>query len=263
MHKVILESRSGEGDLVGDLLRNFGAMIPLSVIAFPYALLGWPLLAAQRRRKHPARTAVLTSAIDVTILLVIGLVLCLVFMPVAGARTSMLQLMPGTDIRAAFSDDGSFWQVGGNLLMLSPLGALLPLRTPSVRSLVRITVAALIVSILVEGVQYLIHAGRVTATDDVLLNTLGATVGATVTKKWWPSLRILPTPLPIPTQRRRLAICEPAPRTRAPLANLAPPHQRPQRQLACPQLSVPLPQLRDYASYAASRQQYEGPSERL
>jgi hypothetical protein len=151
---------------------------------------------------------VITSAIDVTIVLVIGLVLCLVFMPVTGARTSALQLMPGTDIRAAFGDDGSFWQVGGNLLMLSPLGALLPLRTPSMRSLFRITLAALIVSMLVEGVQYLIHAGRVTATDDVLLNTLGATVGATATRKWWPTLQILPTPLPIPTQQRRLHVCE-------------------------------------------------------
>lgn len=150
----------------------------------------------------------MTAAIDVTILLVASLVLCLVFMPVAGARTSVLHLVPGTDIRTAFSDDGSLWQVGGNLLLLSPLGALLPIRTPFMRSLVRITLAALIVSILVEGVQYLIHAGRVTATDDVLLNTIGATAGATATRKWWPSLRIAPTPLVIPAQQRRLLVCE-------------------------------------------------------
>jgi VanZ like protein len=195
---------------VGDLLRNFGAMIPLTVIAFPYALLIWPLLAAQRRRKHPPRTAVVTAAIDVTILLIAGLALCLVLMPVAGARTSVLHLVPGTDIRTALGDDGSFWQVGGNLLMLSPLGALLPMRTPSLRSLLRITVAALIVSMLVEAVQYLIHAGRVTATDDVLLNTLGATVGATASRKWWRwnPLQAMPTPLPIPAQRRRLTVCE-------------------------------------------------------
>ncbi|HEV7974735.1 VanZ family protein [Amycolatopsis sp.] len=209
---------------MGDLLRNFGAMIPLTVIAFPYALLIWPLLAAQRRRKHPARTAVFTAAVDVTILLIAGLALCLVLMPVAGARTSMLHLVPGTDIRTALGDDGSFWQVGGNLLMLSPLGALLPMRTPFLRSLIRITLAALIVSMLVEGVQYLIHAGRVTATDDVLLNTLGATVGATATKKWWLwSPRILPAPLPIPAQRRRLTVCE-----NPTLTQPRQPHLRPQ-----------------------------------
>jgi hypothetical protein len=133
-------------------------------------LLIWPLLAAQRRRKQPPRTAVVTAAIDVTILLIAGLVLCLVLMPVTGARTSLLHLVPGTDIRTA---------------------------------------ATLIVSMLVEAVQYLIHAGRVTATDDVLLNTLGATVGATASRKWWHwSPRILPTPLPIPAQRRRLIVCE-------------------------------------------------------
>jgi hypothetical protein len=97
---------------VGDLLRNFGAMIPLTVIVFLYALLAWPLLTARRRRVWAPRTASFTAA-------------------------------TGTDLAAAFSSGGSFRQLGGNLLLLSPLGALLPLRAPSLRSIYRITVAAL------------------------------------------------------------------------------------------------------------------------
>jgi hypothetical protein len=32
----------------------------------------------------------------------------------------------------------------------------------------------------------LIHASRVTATDDVLANAIGASAGATASRKWWP-----------------------------------------------------------------------------
>lgn len=183
-------------------------MIPLTVIAVSYALIVWPLLAAHRRRDRPAHTASLTAAIDVTIVLVAALVLCLVLMPVGDSRDSTLNLMPGTDMMTAFADGGSCWQVGGNLLLLSPLGALLPLRVPSLRAIFKITLSALIVSILIEGMQYLIHAGRVTSTDDVLLNTIGAAVGAMASRSWWREVRPVPVPLVIPAQKRRTLVCE-------------------------------------------------------
>jgi hypothetical protein len=193
---------------VGHLLRNFGAMIPLTFIVLPYALVVWPLLTARRRRTRASRTAAVTAATDVTIATVAILALCLVFMPVAGSHGSRLQLMPGTDVMAVFGGGGSCWQVVGNLVLLSPLGALLPLRAPCLRSVHRIALAALIVSMLVEGVQYLIHCGRVTATDDVLLNTIGAAAGAAASRKWWANVRLVPAPMPVPEQRRRVAVCE-------------------------------------------------------
>lgn len=189
---------------MGDLLRNFGAMIPLTLIAVPYALLAWPLLTAFRRRHGSARTARRTAALDIAISLLSVLVLCLVLMPVGDSHSSTLHLMPGEDIRSVFGDDGSFWQVGGNLLMLSPLGALLPLRVRWFRSLFRVVLAAMIVSMLVEGTQYLIHAGRVTATDDVLLNSAGALIGATASRRRWPGVRLAAVPVEIPIQTRRV-----------------------------------------------------------
>jgi hypothetical protein len=191
---------------VGDLLRNFGAMIPLTLIAVPYALLAWPLLTAFRRRHGSARAARRTAALDIAISLLSVLVLCLVLMPVGDSHSSTLHLMPGEDIRSVFGDDGSLWQVGGNLLMLSPLGALLPLRVRWFRSLLRVVVAAMIASMLVEGTQYLIHAGRVTATDDVLLNSAGALIGATVSRRRWSGIRLTAVPVEIPLQTRR--VCE-------------------------------------------------------
>jgi glycopeptide antibiotics resistance protein len=35
-----------------------------------------------------------------------------------------------------------------------------------------------------ELAQHMLHAGRVTSTDDVLLNTLGVAAGATLTCGW-------------------------------------------------------------------------------
>ncbi len=189
---------------MGELLRAFGAMIPLTITAIPYALLGWPLLAAHRRRRAGRSSASATAAVDVTLGLVCFLVFCLVTMPVAGAHGSRLSLEPGTDLRLALSDSSCLWQALGNVLMLSPLGALLPLRSRRLRSLIRIAVGALAVSVLVEGTQYLIQAGRVTSADDILLNTLGAVIGALLTRRVWRCLDVrVPAPV-VPRQIRRV-----------------------------------------------------------
>jgi VanZ family protein len=192
---------------MGALLRTFWGMVPISAIALPYALLGWPLLAARRRRRMGARRARATAAVDCAVLLVVFLVFCLVTMPVDGSAESTLDLVPGADVTAALSSDGSLWQVIGNVLLLGPLGALLPLRIRRLRALLRIALAALVASVLVEGTQYLIHTGRVTSADDVLLNTAGATLGAALSRRGWRTLdAVPPVPVPIPLPRR--TICE-------------------------------------------------------
>ncbi|WP_410637402.1 VanZ family protein [Amycolatopsis sp. lyj-346] len=192
---------------MGALLRAFWGMIPISAIALPYALLGWPLLAARRRRRMAARRASATAAVDCAGLLVAFLVFCLVTMPVGGSAESTLDLVPGADVAAALSSDGSLWQVIGNVLLLCPLGALLPLRIRRLRALPRIALAALAASVLVEGTQYLIHTGRVTSADDVLLNTAGATLGAALSRRGWLALDTAPpAPVVIPLPRR--TVCE-------------------------------------------------------
>ncbi|MEU4249699.1 VanZ family protein [Amycolatopsis sp. NPDC026612] len=189
------------------LLRAFWGMVPISAIALPYALLGWPLLAARRRRRMAARRASATAAVDCAAALVVFLVFCLVTMPVGGSRESTLDLVPGADITAAMASDGSLWQVVGNVLLLCPLGALLPLRIRRLRVLPRIALAALIASVLVEGTQYLIHTGRVTSADDVLLNTAGATLGAALSRRGWRALDA-PPPVPVVIPVPRRTICE-------------------------------------------------------
>jgi hypothetical protein len=192
---------------MGALLRAFWGMIPLTAIALPYALISWPLLTARRRRRTGTRHASATAAVDVSTLTLGVLVVCLVVMPVGDADTSTLDLVPGADLSAALADDGSLWQVIGNLLMLCPLGALLPLRVRRLRSLTRIALTAMAASVLVEAMQFVIHSGRVSSTDDVLLNTIGATLGAALTRRGWRWLDLPPAPPPIPRQVRR-TVCE-------------------------------------------------------
>ncbi|GAA3558307.1 VanZ family protein [Amycolatopsis ultiminotia] len=192
---------------MGALLRAFWGIIPATAIALPYALLCWPLLALRRRRRSGASLAhaSATAGVDVLITTVGGLVLLLVTMPVGTAGGSTLDLVPGADLGTALSGDGSPWQVIGNLLLLCPLGALLPLRARRLRSVGRIALLALAGSVLVEAIQLVLHNGRVTSTDDVLLNTLGAVLGAALTRPGWQRFD-LPVP-PIPQQVRR-TVCE-------------------------------------------------------
>ncbi|HWD02200.1 MAG TPA: VanZ family protein [Amycolatopsis sp.] len=201
---------------MGALLRAFWGIIPITAIVVPYALLSWPLLTVRRRRRELSLAhASATAAVDLTAVTVGVLVLCLVTMPVGDSHGSTLDLVPGADLSAAFSDDGSLWQVIGNVLLLSPLGALIPLRLDKLRSLARVAAAALAASVLVEATQFVIHTGRVTSTDDVLLNTLGATLGAALTRRGWRMFDVVAPQSPIPQQVRR-TVCDAPARLRVP-----------------------------------------------
>ncbi|WP_329056259.1 VanZ family protein [Amycolatopsis sp. NBC_01488] len=186
-----------------------GRMIPMTILALPGALILWVALAAWRRRRAPALAAVFTAGLDTAILLVAGLVAVLVSAPVAGGHTSTLHLLPGQDLTDLFNADDAdaVWQVAGNLVLLSPLGALCPLRIRALRPLTRLTLAAVAVSITIETVQYLIHAGRVTSTDDVLLNTIGATASARLARSLWTTTH----PIPHPRRTRDSSIPDPDP----------------------------------------------------
>ncbi|NKQ59095.1 VanZ family protein [Amycolatopsis sp. K13G38] len=179
------------------LTTSFGILAPLTIIALPFALFAWRMLAMWRSRDRPAWAAATTAGLDVGIVVVSLEILALTMMPMGEGST--LHLMPGSDILTEFSDDGSLWQIAGNLLLLAPLGLLVPLRVPALRSIPRITFFAFAVSVAIELIQYLLHAGRVTSTDDVLLNTLGAAAGATLTCGWVRR----PEPVAIPAQARR------------------------------------------------------------
>lgn len=170
-------------------------MVPVTIIALPSAMVLWVLLAARRRRRFPAMTATFTAAVDTAILLCGGLVFALVTAPAGDTHTSTLHLIPGEDLVAVLTQDDAVWQIAGNLVLLAPLAALVSLRLAALRSVPRIALAALIISVGIEALQYVLHVDRVTSADDVLLNTIGAAAGAGLTRGLW---RGLPVSLPRP-----------------------------------------------------------------
>ncbi|NKQ58543.1 VanZ family protein [Amycolatopsis sp. K13G38] len=181
-------------------------MIPVTILTVPGALVVWVLLAARRRRRCPAMTATFTAGIDTAILLCAGLVFALVTAPGGHTHTSTLHLVPGQDIADVLTQDDAVWQIAGNLVLLAPLAALVPIRVRALRSLPRLAFVMFAISVGIEALQYFLHADRVTATDDALLNTIGATVGAGLGRSLWRGLAV---PIPRPRTAADMLTAQP------------------------------------------------------
>jgi glycopeptide antibiotics resistance protein len=84
-------------------------------------------------------------------------------------------------LRKAVAGSVILRQIGGNVLLLSPFGFLLPLLLKNI-SFKKTFLAGLSFSVVIEGLQYIISAilgfsYRSTDIDDVILNTTGACLG--------------------------------------------------------------------------------------
>lgn len=97
-----------------------------------------------------------------------------------------MNLIPFTTIGRYFtegvSQDLTTQQVGGNFLLLMPLGFLLPIVSVRTRSFGRVLGVAVAVSVGIEFLQAIVivtlgNAGRAIDVDDVILNTAGAALG--------------------------------------------------------------------------------------
>lgn len=78
-------------------------------------------------------------------------------------------------------------QIGGNLLVFAAFGFCAPVRWRVGPAAVLGLAAA--ASIGIEGLQYVLDIGRDTATDDVLVNALGAGLAALCSRPWWRTRR--------------------------------------------------------------------------
>lgn len=96
-----------------------------------------------------------------------------------------LELIPFMDIVAVLRDTdtpgaGAFINIAGNLVLLAPLGFLLPLFWSYFGSARRTILLAAGMSLSIELIQLI--AGGVTSVDDLILNTAGALVGFVLAK---------------------------------------------------------------------------------
>lgn len=107
-------------------------------------------------------------------------ILLLTLMPNGTSRGNLL-LVPLQDLRRAAGHGHLMhtllFDIAGNVALFAPLGFFLPLAVPWIDSWKRILLVSCALSVSVEAAQYLLPIGRIAATTDVLLNTLGGVCG--------------------------------------------------------------------------------------
>jgi hypothetical protein len=162
----------------------WGHVIVAALVALPIGAIAARQLAIHRERAgrpHPTRTAWLDLGMVVGTLPWIWMILT----PSNG--TNDINLVPFRDLAAVLTaaPQTVVVQVAGNLLVFAALGALLPMRSARTAGLAPVALVAAAGSIAVETLQHLLHLGRVSSIDDVLLNVAGAALAALVTRRRW------------------------------------------------------------------------------
>lgn len=164
------------------------ALIPLGLLA------AWALAALRVRRGTPARTAWRFSVAEVGAVFGTLPWLFLVLTPRGG--DGGVQPVPFADLVDLASADPRtiVEQLVGNLLLFLLAGCFVPIRF-------RVGPWAVLLggalgAALVETAQYAFGTGRVASVDDVLLNALGALLGALLSRRWWRSSRDVVEPAP-------------------------------------------------------------------
>lgn len=171
------------------LLLSFNGFVPTALVLFPVAVLVAVVSVALRSRLRAVPFIVRDPLIDALLVYSTLVTAYLVLSPQAGV-VEPLALNPGNDITialAAHPGDARPWiQLLGNVLLLLPLGALVPFRIAWLDKPFKVALAGMFVSCVVECLQFATVAGRVASTDDVALNTLGALAGGLLTRgPWW------------------------------------------------------------------------------
>jgi glycopeptide antibiotics resistance protein len=148
-------------------------LIPLGLFLIAVAIV---LLALVRvRRGTPRCTAMYGAGLDVTLAASIISVLILT-LPSSLDAPRTVNLVPFSELEQAVGDFGVS-QLLGNALMFVPFGFLAPLRWPRLDSLVGVSLASAVFSIVIETLQFVLPTGRQSSLTDVIMNVIGALVG--------------------------------------------------------------------------------------
>ncbi|MFD7322094.1 VanZ family protein [Streptomyces sp. NPDC059875] len=177
---------------------TFNGVVLMTLVALPLSLLVvWAL--AWRRRAAGVASAWRLSLAEVG--MVHGTVpwVWMTMMPGAGAGIvpGRVSLVPLRDL-VTMGPLG----IGGNLLVFASLGFFAPMRFAAPASVPRILALGAGCSVLVETAQYVLQLDRVSSVDDVLVNAVGAGLGALASRRWWrtaaeaPSEQPRPAPVP-------------------------------------------------------------------
>jgi glycopeptide antibiotics resistance protein len=167
------------------LIRVVHQLVPVALLALAAGIALVIGLAMRRRRSGRGfAEAWSTAALDVALLLTAAAIAILTLSPgLEGGR--MVELIPFQDIlrtlRQTSASDTQLWALVANVMLFVPLGVLVPLRFRRWDGLGRITVMCAAISTGIEVIQFVVGSHS-TATDDVMLNTLGGALGYLATR---------------------------------------------------------------------------------
>jgi uncharacterized protein (DUF697 family) len=153
------------------------ALVPLGLLT------AWGLASLRVRSGTPTRSAWRRSIAEVGAVAGTLPWLFLVLTPRGG--TGGVQPVPFADLIDLASADPRtiVEQLVGNLLLFFLAGVFVPLRFRI--GLLAVFLGGAVGAALVETAQFAFGTGRVASIDDVLLNAIGALLGALVSRRWW------------------------------------------------------------------------------
>ena len=156
--------------------RSVRPLLPLIPLGLCLVAVATAVLAVVRKQRGSVpREAVLTSALDVTLVATILSILILTLPPSIGLPRTV-NLTPFAELRHSVGDVGR-GQLVGNALLFVPFGVLAPLRWRRFDSPIGILVAATALSIAIEAAQFVLPTGRQSSITDVIMNAAGALIG--------------------------------------------------------------------------------------
>ncbi|MCI2420292.1 VanZ family protein [Saccharopolyspora sp. K220] len=180
---LALAARGSAAD-VQQILVAFDGFVPAVTILFPIAVMAGVGSAAVRKYSA-TRFAPREPLIDGALVYAALCIGYLVFTPQPPAAERFRPDL-GKDVSMALAanpGDSLPWvQLAGNLVLLLPLGVLVPQRVLWFDNIGKIALGGLAVAASIELIQFLAITGRVASTDDVVCNTIGATVGGLVVR---------------------------------------------------------------------------------
>ncbi len=175
---------------------DFEGLVMLAVTLV--AVAGGLLLAIRRaRREDEVRHAVARTALDIGLLLSVALVLVATIVPEPGhvgrpAIDGAMNLEPLHTVESMLrwgSAGEQFSNLVLNVLLFVPFGFAVALKARWTLPVLGATVAGVMLSVAVEAVQLMLPLGRALDVDDILLNGIGAFLGALVAKAALPMFR--------------------------------------------------------------------------
>ncbi|WP_078554389.1 VanZ family protein [Bacillus alkalicellulosilyticus] len=165
------------------LWRAFSQVIPLFLICIPFVIfVGWFLYYRKIKIGEEKKTAFLYSIINMFLLLSILGILMVTMLPGSLSGIQLVPLVSSIDVLFnSVHYTVPIRVLGFNVVLFIPFGVFMAIRMFSKSQVILLTtLIGMLLSIIIEVLQYALAIGRISNIDDVILNSFGTFLGAII-----------------------------------------------------------------------------------